>query len=355
MESVKIFLAPVGNSSRWFRLFDSSQKTSNSTVLFKKVPSNFNIESFVLVNTIDEADFVAVPESIKTFGPQEQKHILHLRKKIEGTNKKILVFLTGDYCHNVHIPFPDVIVFKASEYRGTYKENEVIFPPFVEDLAETKGISLRAKASKPMVSFCGYAGYSNIATAIKSVLIHFFLTLVGKTVHKRGIFFRKKAMKVLEKDSRINTNFIIRNFFSGNARSIPIDKDKVRSEYVDSIFESDFVLCPKGDGNFSTRFYETLSFGRIPILIDTDMILPLEAEIDYSKFILRVPYKQLNQVGEYVSRFYSTITDEEFLRMQKSAREAFETRLRFDAYFNQILPVLKIKELEGKHGIVQKS
>ena len=42
----------------------------------------------------------------------------------------------------------------------------------------------------------------------------------------------------------------------------------------------------RGAGNFSYRFYEALSFGRIPILIDTDTLLPLQTKIEWSEHII---------------------------------------------------------------------
>ena len=110
-----------------------------------------------------------------------------------------------------------------------------------------------------------------------------------------------------------------------------------RTEYVDNIKNSDFTLSPKGDGNFSVRFFESLSLGRIPLLIDTDCALPLEDEVDYDEFILRVSYKDLPKLAQIVANYYSTLTPEAFLSEQKRCREVFEKYLKIDVFFKKVL------------------
>jgi hypothetical protein len=50
--------------------------------------------------------------------------------------------------------------------------------------------------------------------------------------------------------------------------------------------DSEFVFCPRGTGNFSIRFYETLYYGRIPIIIDTDIVLPFSDLINWDEIIV---------------------------------------------------------------------
>ena len=45
--------------------------------------------------------------------------------------------------------------------------------------------------------------------------------------------------------------------------------ENLLKEYESSLGNSDYVLCPRGFGNTSIRFYESLSAGRIPILVDS--------------------------------------------------------------------------------------
>lgn len=44
--------------------------------------------------------------------------------------------------------------------------------------------------------------------------------------------------------------------------------------FKDNLLWSTYVLCPRGIENYSFRVYEALRFGRIPVIVDTDMVLP---------------------------------------------------------------------------------
>jgi len=77
----------------------------------------------------------------------------------------------------------------------------------------------------------------------------------------------------------------------------------LRDEYTALIAQSRFVFCPRGDGLTSLRFFETLAFGRIPILVADDTALPLEGEIAYDEFMVRVPERQVENWEVYLDAF----------------------------------------------------
>jgi hypothetical protein len=81
--------------------------------------------------------------------------------------------------------------------------------------------------------------------------------------------------------------------------------------------------------------------GRLPLVIDTDMRLPLESSLDYPSFILRVPHTEIPGLADHVAKFWDSLTDESYRRMQEAALAAYKGFLRYDAYFNEALPKLK--------------
>lgn len=87
--------------------------------------------------------------------------------------------------------------------------------------------------------------------------------------------------------------------------------------YARHLSETTYVLCPRGVENYSYRLYEALKFGRVPILIDTDMVLP--QGVPWDELIVRVPYSRLSEIGEIVSRDYEQRTAAEFIARQKLA------------------------------------
>ena len=80
--------------------------------------------------------------------------------------------------------------------------------------------------------------------------------------------------------------------------------------------------------------------GKIPFVITTNSIWPLEEEIDYSKFSIMVDFNNLNTAGNKIADFYENISDEEFIQMQKNARRIFETHLSVKGFLKNALPRL---------------
>ena len=346
---VKLFIAEPFSQKPYVRLLDSPQMqaAARGTVLFKSLPTDFSLR-IEIVRHPEEADFVIIPQSIRHVTAETERYLDGIAALAKKANKRVIVFLTGDLAHREHIDMEGFIVFKGSEYAHARHPNEIVFAPFVEDLGEKNATLPRNKGKRPVIGFCGYAGFPSWKTRAKYIATNTFLDIAAHItrknlmlVYKRGIYFRQKALNILKRDPRIQTNFILRDSFSGNAATAVGDPALLRQEFIDNIVSSDFVLSPKGDGNFSSRFYEALSLGRIPVLIDTDMLLPLSQHIDYSKFVLRVPYDRLEDIGTIITDFYASLSDKEFQAMQERARRAYRDHLRFDSYFNKVLPLLR--------------
>jgi hypothetical protein len=106
----------------------------------------------------------------------------------------------------------------------------------------------------------------------------------------------------------------------------------LRREFVDNIDASDYTLCQKGDGNQSTRFFEVLSMGRIPLHIDTECVFPLETHIAYRDFCVFVDHADLAHAGKILSDVHTKLSPEQFEVMQKKAREVYENYLRIDSF-----------------------
>lgn len=84
------------------------------------------------------------------------------------------------------------------------------------------------------------------------------------------------------------------------------EKEYLRYIYKKSLSECKFVLCPRGRGSNSIRFFEALNFGKIPILISDDVKLPLRSKIDYSEFCIEMQEKNYFRIEQYVDNFLKT-------------------------------------------------
>lgn len=347
---ILLYQAPLFSNKPLIRLFRERGADTGPDVLFKQLPEDFELNAYTITQSPQDADFFIIPQAIKKITPEWKVYADSVFGLAKRYNKKTILFLTGDLCHEVHIDEPNVIVFKGSEYAHAIRDNEVVFAPFVEDLGGIYGYAPRHWNPKPVVSFCGYAGFpslrARVAYVTKNAAIDICTFLPGgryASVYKRGIYFRRAAIEGMVTDTRIDCRFIIRDSFSGNVHTAAghMSPAALREEYIRSIVDADLILAPKGDANFSSRFYEVLSLGRIPILIDTDMVLPLSETINYSSCVIRVPYTEVDNIGEHVMRAWESLSDERYIFMQQQAREIYRKYLRFDSYFNIALPLLK--------------
>jgi hypothetical protein len=212
-------------------------------------------------------------------------------------------------------------------------------PTLIDDGGK-KDISIRQKTEKPRVSFCGMAALPTLRnwTAYWAKNFYFEIRAIFNAswrARKLGVYWRRKSMRACAKSTLVNTFFIVRKTFSASSATIELDPTKARKDFIDSIIESDFVLAPKGDGNYSNRFLETLSLGRIPVLIDTDAVLPFEDRIDYEKIMVRVPMHEVSNTPRYIRAFYDALSQKEWESRQRLARETFKRYLRQDSFFNE--------------------
>ncbi len=355
---ISIFLAERrGTGPDVFFVDSANKKIQQNQALFK--PQYQFAYDVQFVSDIEKADMVMIPQPIYEDSPETREYVKGITRLAVRTSSHsssstsphtipTLLFIGGDLSHTLN--FPGTFVLKATQYKSLLKLNDVIIPAFCEDFGLLYGMNIRKKSAKPVVSFCGWAGFPTFRNRAKYLIRNFIIELKklikfdpSLEVFKKGIYFRRKALRLLSNSGLVQAKFITRNSFSGHSKTISLSPEQAREEYVANMLDSDFVLAPKGDGNYSVRFFEALSCGRIPILIDTDVCLPLEDVIDYSKFIIRVNHRDIKKLPEIVSRVYESLSDEKFADMQKAARQAFETYLRYDSFFNTILPQICLK------------
>lgn len=298
----------------------------------------FNDLTEPLVELVDDpatADDLLLPHNYSVI----RRNAAYLRRYEELSRrhgKRVIVFAHGDGTEA--IPLSRAIVFRTSQYRSALRKNEVIMPAYTEDLGR-EGVEIRHKGEKPVIGFCGWAGYKNprnrLWTIAQSLTMQMLSLCTGSPSFRartKGLALRRTAIRRLAASSLVRTNFLIRDSYSGHRDTIRIDSVQGRREYIDTIRSSDLVLAIRGDGNYSLRFYETLSMGRVPLFLDTESVLPLEHIIDYAAFTVRVSLADLSRMDQVAADFWRGLTDEKFTEMQKRAREAFTEYLSVKAF-----------------------
>jgi len=153
-----------------------------------------------------------------------------------------------------------------------------------------------------------------------------------------GSWIRTKALQVLAKSRRIDTNFVIRDTFMGGAL-LPSGEarlskfQQIRREYVQNLVDSDYVLCARGGGNYSYRLYEALCCGRIPVFVDTDCVLPYHSEIDWKQYCVWVDEREVDRIAERVAEFHEALSEDQFVELQRRCRWLWESYLSPEGFF----------------------
>ncbi len=323
-------------------LYPNVGREERRSILFLNNAFKTLTDPFVeLTTSPEDADCIVLAHNYPSL---RKDHIVHIEEQAalaKRLGKPFIVFWHGD--SDSAVPYDHAVVFRTSQYRGFLRSNEVMMPAYAEDLLMGE-LCVRAKHDgKPVVGFCGWADYKNAKNRIATLLKNACISL-GKLIGMRslgarikGITFRMQAIAHLRSSDLICTNFIIRKSYSGHASTITIEPETARKEYRENLLQSDYALVIKGDGNYSYRFYEALSLGRIPVLLDTDCVLPLSDRIHYDEFIVRIPYCDLCRMDRMIADHYAKISAQDFAVMQRKAREAFEKYLRVDRFLEYVI------------------
>jgi len=331
---IKIFVVQrIANVSDSLLLQLLEAKTETVGGLFQQINTKDFKDVVTFVQQPDEADYFMVPHNYFSI-KKEKAYIQEIEALAMDHAKKVIVFAYGDSSEKVDIA--QSIVLRTSQYKSQLRDNEIIVPAFVEDVGALYGIEQCTYDAnrKPFVGFAGWAGFKNKKREIKYFLKLLLALFSGPK--KQGIYFRRKVMHILQNATSVHAHFILRSSYSGHTNDIEDTPQKIRQEYIDVIQNADLALAVKGDGNYSLRFFEILSLGRIPLFIDTDCALPLENVIDYDSFMLRIDYKDVTHIEEKIDAFWQNMTNEKYLEMQMAARTVFDCSLRAGRFYRYL-------------------
>lgn len=138
--------------------------------------------------------------------------------------------------------------------------------------------------------------------------------MVIKTTH----YTRTELFDILTHSSDIICNFVFTDK-PCNGSCEPDIEYKVNI-FNDNMKISEFVFCPRGNGNFSIRFYETLRSGRIPVLLKTDNEMPFNRYINWNEICVISNNKQ-NLIND-ICLFHK---QNDLLIISKKCKDAFNS------------------------------
>lgn len=320
-----------------------------------------NNANFHYVESVEESDFVLLPFWEVLYEYSDKQYLSHsldptvrskVQKSVDGLlakarefNKQVLVINWSD--DEKEIPIENAVFFRTSLYMSRRRPNEFAFPSWNGDLITdfNKGKpDIRKKSNKPYVGFRGSSRplgitlfdlYRYNLNYVNRALSSFRLSLVPRHQWNQGQILRKKAMTSLMGNRQIRTDFkvITRGYI--NQRD-PSAKRFNRNRFVENIFNNDYVLCVRGAGNYSFRFYETLSAGRIPLFINTDCVLPLDFQIDWKKYCVWVEESDVNKIDQILLDFHNDLSDDDFQELQVNIRKIWDEHICPTAFYSNM-------------------
>ena len=254
-----------------------SFEDSNNIPLYIKNNINFNI--------IPNSKSKKVISCKPNWGMTDKHQIQNIINSYNNYSDTIVyIFLVTDSCDEFTIPH-HVRLYRTSLYKSKQKSNEYVLPYIWEKIKMP--FFYLEKGNYPIVGFCG---------------------LNSK--------FRNRTLEIFYRNKNIKTNYIIRKYFWGGKPHDP----KVVNDFENNMMTSHFNICNRGNGNFSMRFYQTLSAGRIPILLNTDIVLPFDNEIDWNDIIILGDTEE--ELLYKVLKYWNT---KNILEMQAKCKEVYDT------------------------------
>ncbi len=302
------------------------------------------VDQYLLVDDISQADWAVLPYGWNYYHKSRLiPQALEFVARAQDAGKPVLTWITGDF--GARVPSSDVWVFGAAGYRNKAGEKRFGSPVFIRDplieLGMGDKIVVRNKGARPRIGFCGYASISPVKsvgfamrTLIRNIASPFHLNSDEPQELYPAVLLRQQVLESLEHSPLVETDFIRRARYKAGVSNAEQERS-AKQEFFNNIRDTDYTVCARGGGNFSVRLYETLAMGRIPVLIDTDCLLPYANDPRWRECCVYVERGEVSSVAEKVGDFHARLSENDFMEMQHSARRFWVECLSFNGFFTR--------------------
>jgi hypothetical protein len=242
---------------------------------------------------------------------------------------RTLVFHPHDSQTTLRIPH--TIIFRTSLVRGRHGRHEHAMPWLTDGFPELPATARGSRPFRPMpsVGFCGslQRQHYRTPTLFQRVFRPHKIQYPLAYPHAPGL--RAIAIEILRATPGIECRFVEREHFMGGAVRVdgthdPDIRARTRREFLDNLVESDYALCLRGAGNFSIRFSEVLSVGRVPLFVDSSCVLPWPDLVDWHDVMTVVDVRDLPNLGTRLVQEHHRLGEEGFRRKQSRCRDAWD-------------------------------
>jgi len=314
------------------------------------VTSDVLIRYYKIVDDVNESDIAVLPLEYGYSTKKYKTAVLNFFNKSKKAQKSIWVYSGGDFGYS--LKDQKIYNFRLSGFKSKLNNRTFLMPSFIDDpyvIHFKKEFFALEKKTKPEIGFVGQAKGGKIKYLKE--LLSYVNTNIRRVINNEyrdyQAFYpsttkRAKYLDVLKRSNQLKANFTYRNSYRAGFKNV-IEKQKTTQDFYQNIYENPYTFCLRGSGNFSVRFYETLAVGRIPILINTDCLLPLNNKISWYKHCVIIDEADVNLIISKVIDFHDNLSDDEFVKLQKSNRDLWNNYLRRHTFFKEVHDYFKRK------------
>ncbi len=338
---MKIFTFNAANDTR-VEILWSLRPKNRDNIFSQYITEN----KYTEVNSIQDCQVAIYPK--KAFNPESlafDSFVYDAVEEAEKYQKPLIIDATCD--SDVFLDIPTARILRCGLYKSLQQSFETECP-FWSNFRTKNSLDLLKifpKQKKPAISFCGTISSVGKLSQISKFLfpIKTVKSILSSGQSSRKVDIRLKegmslklretALKLLTTDQRINSYFDVTN--PDQSYYHDDDSNRVRLEklFVNNISKCDYVLCSRGTGNYSGRFYMALNAGRIPVVIDTDVVIPFENKIH----LIKVPVESIERIGDYVSEHFEKTSELELETMKLENRYVYHQYIAPEKFLTNFL------------------
>ncbi len=319
------------------------------------------------LTSVEECDFVLWPALI--LWEKDLPPVVTAARGARAQGKSLVAFYWTDKESPLNID--NLILFTTSLRASLRGPNEFAMPSFAaHHLADPElklALGERDKGAKPTVGFCGQLDtLADSRLGLQKVVgravywgllsrprLDCVLRRMGISVTRStGKRLRYQALGTVRRCHGIQDNFQLRDrHFDGineiAQESQQAHRTRVLKNFALNVLGSDYTLCPRGGGNYSHRFYETLLLGRIPVFINSDCVLPYEDLVSWKDCCVWVEEEDIAGLPSAILNHYDHVTNEEFRALQRRCRQLWTDYLSLNGFFRHFHLHPGIRGLKG--------
>jgi len=285
------------------------------------LPDTDLISNLKLTSSLENSDYVLVPHAWRHL-KDNPNYLMYLHNLSKET--PILMVNSGDVSPRCNLS--NTIELRTFLHPWEKNERKIVLPYPVKE----KIFKIRKWKPKPTISFMGYVPKLGPGSFLGENIQSLMRPIKSSVYLNRKLSSRKLENLTFVFDVKLTK----RSSFT--AYSSNPNLEKLLEEYDSDLNSSDYILCPRGAGNTSIRFFESLSAGRTPILVDSGGSFPeIKTKKFWSSNIVTVRLFG-NWVNQIIEDWLELSSGDNYEKRQIENNKTFLEELEFNKYLDKL-------------------